>query len=470
MKRKAANPIVLPTASTPHRSAGAPTGDLRLRQVPALSVAARGKKPNSLRYRAKRHRALPHVVKFSGGRSSGMLLFILLENGILEAERGDVIIFNNTAAEHPKTYQFVHDCAKASEQYGIPFFWIEYQTYEDARKGEWTRVDSYRLVNGRPKSPENPDGFHWRGEVFEELISWSGYLPNQFKRICTRSMKLDTTRSFMADWLAAKESISRLGHYGERPRLDGDDLYRRHARNRGGVPKDILLRKRDFALRRPHVRPEQRYADYSPTWTPFQNPALKGKAYGGQAWFGKGGAEYVAFVGLRGDEQARVERVRARNGPGSSGHVGEHVYMPLADMDIGRGDVNRFWDRQNWNLALPSEGTLSNCVYCFLKGGPTLRDVHFHMESEKHLEVAGFGSLIGTPCDLSWWARIEHKYGRDLKAENREPRNGATHIGFAGSRGLLFAGVAEEAAPGPGASRGHARAFTNASLPCDCTE
>ena len=383
-------------------------------------------------------------MKFSGGRSSGLLLFTLLESGILDAKRGDVIIFNNTSAEHPNTYLFVRDCAKASARYGIPFFWVEYQTYEDARNGEWTRLDSYRLVNSQPISPANPQGFHWRGEVFEELVSWSGYLPNQFRRVCTRSMKLETTRAFLTDWLASKEGISRLGHYDERSRVDGDDLFRRHERNGGGVPKDIFLRKRDFALRRPHVRPEQRYANYCPAWTAFDNPVLKGKAYGGRAWFGKGGAEYVAFVGLRGDEEARVERVRARNGPGSSGHVGEHVYMPLADMRVTRADVNAFWDRQDWDLSLPSAGTLSNCVYCFLKGGANLRSVHDLMEREKHAEISGFGSVAGTPSDFDWWERIERTYGRDLQAENRQRhKDGARHVGFSGNRGLLFARIAE---------------------------
>ena len=103
-----------------------------------------------------------------------MLLFTLLENRILDANRRDVIVFNNTSAEHPGTYRFARDCKKVSSRYGIPFFWVEFQTYEDARNGEWTRLPSYRLVNDQPKSPDNPDGFHWRGEVFEELLSWSG--------------------------------------------------------------------------------------------------------------------------------------------------------------------------------------------------------------------------------------------------------------------------------------------------------
>ena len=194
-------------------------------------------KQYDLRYRSKRHRHLPHVVKFSGGRSSGMLLFVLLENHILDPERGDVIVFNNTSSEHPDTYRFAQDCKRASIQHGVPFFWVEFQTYEDARNGEWTRVPSYRLVNDQPRSTENPDGFHWRGEVFEELLAWSGFVPNQFRRICTKNMKLESTRMFLKQWLASKETIPRLGHHGTSSRLDIDTMYRRHRRNQGMVPK-----------------------------------------------------------------------------------------------------------------------------------------------------------------------------------------------------------------------------------------
>ena len=118
---------------------------------------------------------------------------------------------------------------------------------------------------------------------------------------------------------------------------------------------------RAYALARPHVRPEQCYANFSRAWQPFENLALKGKAYGEKACFGEGGVEYVAFVGLRGDEQIRVKRVEERNaGPGASGYEGEHVYMPLADMTVARDDVNTFWNRQDWDSLIPKEGSLSN--------------------------------------------------------------------------------------------------------------
>ena len=172
------------------------------------------------RYRARHHRSLPHVVKFSGGRSSGMLLFTLLENGLLDRDRGDVVIFNNTSAEHPSTYRFVRDCMRATRRYGIPFFQIEFQTYEDSRRGVYTRLPSYRMVNGQPADADNPDGFSWRGEVFEELLSWAGYVPNQFNRICTKHLKLEATRDFLGDWLAEKPGIPRLGHHGGSSRIE----------------------------------------------------------------------------------------------------------------------------------------------------------------------------------------------------------------------------------------------------------
>ena len=446
-----------------------------VRDVPKLTVSKQLRKPPTqhdpsknyqFRYRAKRHSTLPHVVKFSGGRSSGMLLFTLLENKILNADRGDVILFNNTSAEHPDTYRFAQDCNKASNRYGIPSFWVEFQTYEDARNGEWTRLPSYRLVNDQPKSPDNPGGFHWRGEVFEELLSWSGYVPNQFARICTQNMKLEVTRLFLKDWLASKETIPRLGHYGKGSRVDLDTLYQRHLRNRGAVPEDILLRKRAYSLARPHVRSEQRYGDFSRAWQAFDNLALKGKAYGEKAWFGEGGVEYVAFVGLRGDEQIRVKRVEDRNaGPGASGYEGEHVYMPLADMAVARDDVNAFWNRQGWGLSFPQEGSLSNCVYCFLKGIANLRSVHDRMEKEKLTEAPGFGSLLNTPCDIAWWRRIEAEYGRDLEAERREirgdPKN--THIGFFGAGGFSYDVLAKS-------EEADIDRFSDTLLPCDCTE
>ena len=437
--------------------------------VPTLKVSKQLRKPPpthdptkeyQFRYRSKKHHSLPHVVKFSGGRSSGLLLFTLLENRLLDPNRGDVIVFNNTSAEHPDTYRFVSDCVRATRKYGVPFFQVEFQTYEDARRGEWTRLPTYRLVNDRPKSPDNPDGFSWHGEAFEELLSWSGYVPNQFNRICTKHLKLEVTRDFLKDWLTSNPSTSRLGHHGNGSRMDIDAAYQRHIQNQGSVPKDIFLHKRNYVWQRPHFRPAQKYSDFCLDWKPFDNPALRGKTIGDKAWFGRGGMEYVAFIGLRGDEPHRVHRVESRD-TSESGFQGEHVYMPLTDMAVSKSDVNSFWNRQEWDLSLPDDVSLSNCVYCFLKGVANLQTIHARMEEVRNTRYPDFGSVTGTPSDLSWWIRMEDDYSRDLKAEQRKIRGDATHIGFFGTSNFSYSALATGT---------NLNCSTETMLPCDCTE
>ena len=450
-----------------------------IRAVPQLYLSDRGSGPGNseweeghgFRYRARGHGELPHVMKFSGGRSSGMLLFTLLENGFLRAERGDVVVFNNTSCEHPETYRFAATCKEIVEQrYGVPFFCVEFQTYEYARRGEWTRLQGYRLVNSSVASPANPDGLHWQGEVFEELLSHAAYVPNQFRRVCTAKLKLEATRLFLKDWFAGKEGIPRLGHGRSHSRVDLDALYRRHRNNRGAVPPDIFQRKKEYVLSRPPHRPRQRYRDFSAVARPFTNPTLAGKVFGDRAWFGPGGIEYVAFIGLRGDEQMRVAKVEARraNTHANPGYEGEHVYMPFAEMNVSKEDVNGFWRQQTWGLQLPDDGTLSNCVYCFLKGVGILEQVRNAMERGKDTDVPEFGSIVDTPCDVEWWTAMERKYGRNLDAEKRV-RTGAdssSFVGFFGaSKEFDYQTLADSRREGTDLSR-----FANSVLPCDCTD
>ena len=449
-----------------------------MRAVPRITISKRLETPlsydpdkvHAFRYRAKHHELLPHVVKFSGGRSSGMLLFALLENGLLRPERGDVVVFNNTSCEHPNTYKFVAQCKTRVEDAGIPFFFVEFQTYEDARQGEWKRIPSYRLVNDQPLSDDNPDGFRWRGEVFEEMISHKGYLPNQFSRVCTQSLKLEVTRQFLRDWFASKKGIPQQGHGLDRSKVDTDQLHKLHIRNGGGIPKQILLSKKRYVLDRTANRPKQAYQDFSSPAVPFHNETLTGKVFGQKAWFGEDGIQYVAFIGLRGDEQLRVARVETRssNPHANVGYEGEHVYMPLAAIHISKEDVNAFWQQQSWDLDLPQNGALSNCVYCFLKGASNLGQVHAAMENQKDAPITGFGSTIGTPCDIGWWIAKEYQYGRDLDSEQRERTNpdAPSFIGFFGATNGFSYNVLQSTAQN-GDQLEH---FANTVLPCDCTE
>lgn len=326
------------------------------------------------------------------------------------------------------------------------------------------------MVNEHPYSEDNPDGFRWKGEVFEETISFKSYLPNQFSRVCTQSLKLEVTRQFLRDWFASKKGIPQLGHGLKDSQVNTQQMYRQHKKSGGGVPEEILLAKRDFMLSQPTSRPKQNFEDFSSAATLFDNHALKHKVFGKRAWFGEEGIEYVAFIGLRGDEQLRVARVedRASSPHANTGYEGDHVYMPLATMHVSKEDVLNFWSHQAWDLALPQDGSLSNCVYCFLKGAGNLARVHTEMERQMSSGIEGFGSTIGTPCDIGWWMDKEKRYGRDLEKENRERTNpeARNFIGFFGaSNGFSYELLSEKAYDTEAIEQ-----FSSSVLPCDCTE
>lgn len=433
------------------------------------------------RYESREHKKQPHIVKFSGGRSSGMLLLLLLKNDFLDPKRGDVIIFNNTSAEHPATYEFVRELTLLAEQrYKIPFLWTEFQTYEDVSQGRWTRVPSYRLVRPQPFSDNCPDGYHWRGEVFEEMLSWKAFVPNIHQRVCTESMKLLITKEFLRDWLAGVSETRRLGHYGDGSRITDNDVLAMHRINGGNTPDDILLKKKAFVRSRPTARRAQCFADYSDATGQIDNPQLYDLVRGGRVSVsGDNPAEYVSFVGLRNDEPVRIARMRARNrGLDDDAGVheratpeGEYVYAPLDDFNIRKEDIKKFWRRRKPRLLLPDDANLSNCVFCFLKSSARIRDLVARQHEIDNSLPEHLRSVPNTPSDISWWIRMEDRYGRDLIAEKRAIRADETRpvIGFFGSGGSSYNLIQQSASE----IKRQARANTltsEQSLDCECTD
>ena len=352
------------------------------------------------------HSKIPHIVKFSGGRSSGALLFSMLKNNMLKASRGDVIIFNNTSAEHSKTYDFVMECKKRCEEYNIPFFLTEFQTFEDCKNGIYDRFQAYRLVNEKPYSKDNINGYHHKGEVFEELISWQMYLPSLMSgRTCTKKMKMDVTYQFLNDWFSDLKYISRLGHYGKTTRIDKDILYtKKHQKHGGKVPYDIYQNKKEYCLTRPLFRPEQNFKD-------FTRVDLKNK----EIFTHKKKIEFCSFIGFRADEPMRFKKMKKRINSELNDNIevaylrenNEHIYTPLVEFNITQKDIKDYWDNQEWDLGLPYDGSLGNCVYCFMKGANKLSKIDSITEDK-------------SPENIDWWIGIEKKYQRDLIAENRD--------------------------------------------------
>ncbi|MCG8620745.1 MAG: hypothetical protein MJE68_01930 [Proteobacteria bacterium] len=420
--------------------------------------AGNGKLRKTFFYHRQNHRNLPHVVKFSGGKSSGMLLFILLESGMLQAKRGDVVVFNNTSAEHPETYRFVATCKEVVEKrYGVPFFLVESCTYEDSLGGVYTRRPSFRLVNSKPHGEGNPNGYHWRGEVFEEMLSWKTYLPSTLRRTCTQSLKVGVTKYFLLEWFACKEATERLGHFGNQRRVELDDLYALHLKNGGGVPRHIFDEKKAFIQNMPFVREAQSWTEF--TTAPLahlDDDYLNAGRRGKNALLGEDGVQYLSLIGLRGDEAKRLAKIALRNDVDAP----EYVYAPLGDMGVGTGQVAEFWGRQKWGLALNPAHNLGNCTYCFMKGTNKLKQAHAILRDEMS------EARRGTPCDIDWWIGVEKKYGRDLEAEKRVIRADVVNdfIGFFGPQsGFFYDALRKNNASIDGD-------YPDEGMPCDCTE
>jgi 3'-phosphoadenosine 5'-phosphosulfate sulfotransferase (PAPS reductase)/FAD synthetase len=110
----------------------------------------------------------PACVSFSGGRSSGYMLWRILQahGGTLPDDV--VVVFANTGKEMPETLDFVEECSK---RWSVPITWVEYRT---GRKAE---------VVTHATASRN-------GEPFAALIADRNFLPNPVARFCTVEMKV----------------------------------------------------------------------------------------------------------------------------------------------------------------------------------------------------------------------------------------------------------------------------------------
>jgi len=121
---------------------------------------------------------LPGVVSFSGGRTSGYMLYHIVE--AFGGQPDDLkICFQNTGLEHPATYDFVKECG---ERWGVDIVWLEYfVNEEDAHDVKVVDFDSASR----------------NGEPFTALVQKKGSLPTPVNRTCTSNLKMRT----MDRWL-----------------------------------------------------------------------------------------------------------------------------------------------------------------------------------------------------------------------------------------------------------------------------
>ena len=174
---------------------------------------------------------------------------------------------------------------------------------------------------------------------------------------------------------------------------------------------------------------------------------------------GPAAAQHVRLLGLRADEQRRIERVlsRALLAEGASTAActvstqppGERPYFPLADWGYTEKEVLAFWEERDFDLDIP-EGA-GNCVFCFMKGTRQLVQL---------ATANGSVGMSGTPSDIGWWADMESRYERIVPARIGP---GVSRFGFFGVNSVGF----KEIARGECSSGNR---YANGTPACDCTD
>jgi len=256
------------------------------------------------------------------------------------------------------------------------------------------------------------------------------------------------------DWFAIKKNTGRLGHWYQNSKVRANDDPTRKKLSR-------------YVSRQPYVRASQKFQQYtSARLVRVRNANLQGKSFGGTAVMqGSDPVEFVSIIGLRKDEAMRVARVKERNRVHSfdSQHDkrfanGEHVYTPLYDADISRKDVVEFWSKQSWDLEIPHEINLSNCVFCFMKGRKLLTKI-----AAKVSEMELPESFLEGPASIDWWAYIENAYTR--RVDSKRNAGSSTRFGFFGADSTVsYESIRDQAQSEIDFSDNFE------SLPCACTD
>jgi len=116
-------------------------------------------------------------ISFSGGRTSGYMLYKILEanNGLPDRAK---VIFTNTGREMEETLDFVQEC---SDRWNVNVTWLEYD--------EVNGKNSFKKVSHNSAS--------YNGEPFKKVILRYGRLPNALQRYCTGILKIQTASKYL---------------------------------------------------------------------------------------------------------------------------------------------------------------------------------------------------------------------------------------------------------------------------------
>lgn len=155
----------------------------------------------------------PGIVSFSGGRTSGYMLWHILQafGGTLPADVK--VVFCNTGKERPETLDFVERC---SQRWGVPVTWLEYRY--DGTPME-VPAGTKRKTKGRHTFVQvDYETASRNGEPFEAIIRARNMLPNPIARFCTVELKIRTSNRYVKSLGWTDGYTNAIGMRADEPR------------------------------------------------------------------------------------------------------------------------------------------------------------------------------------------------------------------------------------------------------------
>lgn len=124
----------------------------------------------------------PALISFSGGRTSGYMLWHILDAYDGKLPDDVYVCFANTGKEREETLRFINDCG---QRWGIPIFWLQWRS----RLKRTPVIDRFEQVSYHSAARQ--------GEPFKALVTSKQDTPKAIRRWCTEHLKVQVLSDFM---------------------------------------------------------------------------------------------------------------------------------------------------------------------------------------------------------------------------------------------------------------------------------